>query len=186
MSRIILLLAFFSLLAVPARSSFGVEIIGPDAQVIHDDIVVSTGLDLDEKNLSDLKNGISKEITFNIDLFRVWRMWPDEFIIGKKLVRTLRCDPVKKEFAATSFDGTTLVEKRFKKFESMIAWALTVRDITLARTKDLELSEYFVKITVESHFRRLPPVISDLLILVPERDFKLKKNSRFLSTGEER
>ena len=39
------------------------------------------------------KNGIAKEITFYIDLFRVWNMWPDEFVLGKTIVKTLRVDP---------------------------------------------------------------------------------------------
>ena len=34
-----------------------------------------------------LKRGISKEITFYIDLFKVWNIWPDEFIAGRKIVR---------------------------------------------------------------------------------------------------
>lgn len=186
MSRIILSLALFSLLVMPLYSAFGAEIVGPEAQLTNNEIVITTGLTLDERNLNDLKNGISKEITFYIDLFRTWRVWPDEFIAGKKFVKTLWCDPVKKEYIATSFDGATLVEKRFKNFESMIGWALNLKDLKLINTKELERSDYFVKVTVESRLRKLPPVIGYLLFFVPEKDFKVAKNSQVLTAGSER
>jgi len=185
MVRTILSLAFFSLFLTPLSVS-GADIIRPDARVMNEEIVVSTGLALDEKNISDLKNGIAKEITFYIDLFRFWRMWPDEFIAGKKIVKTLRSDPIKKEYTATTFDGTTLIEKRFKRFDSMLDWTLTVKDLKLINVKELQQSEYYVKVSVESRLRQLPPVIGYLLFFVPEKDFKLSKDSPSLITGSEK
>lgn len=185
MARIILSLALLSLFLMPLNAS-GAEIIGPNARVMNDEIVVSTALALDEKNIGDLKNGISKEITFYIDLFRVWRIWPDEFIAGKKIVKTLRSDPIKKEYTATTFDGTTLIEKRFKRFDSMLDWTLTVKDLKLINVKELQQSEYYVKVSVESRLRQLPPVIGYLLFFVPEKDFKLSKDSPSLVAGSER
>ncbi|HUO77601.1 MAG TPA: DUF4390 domain-containing protein [Thermodesulfovibrionales bacterium] len=185
MARIILSLAFLSLFLMLLNAS-GAEIIGPDARVTNDEIVVSTGLALDEKNVDDLKNGISKEITFYIDLFRVWRMWPNEFIAGKKIVKTLRSDPIKKEYTATTFDGATLTEKRFKRFDSMLDWTLTIKDLKLINIKELQSSDYYVKVTVESRLRELPPVIGYLLFFVSEKDFKLSKESPSLSTGTEK
>jgi hypothetical protein len=185
MVRTILSLAFFSLFLTPLSVS-GADIIRPDARVMNEEIVVSTGLALDEKNISDLKNGIAKEITFYIDLFRFWRMWPDEFIAGKKIVKTLRSDPIKKEYTATTFDGTTLIEKRFKRFDSMLDWTLTIKDLKLINIKELQPSNYYVKVTVESRLRQLPPVIGYLLFFVPEKDFKLSKDSLPLGTGTEK
>jgi len=185
MARIILSLAFLSLFLMLLNAS-GAEIIGPDARVTNDEIVVSTGLALDEKNVDDLKNGISKEITFYIDLFRVWRMWPNEFIAGKKIVKTLRSDLIKKEYTATTFDGATLTEKRFKRFDSMLDWTLTIKDLKLINIKELQSSDYYVKVTVESRLRELPPVIGYLLFFVSEKDFKLSKESPSLSTGTEK
>ena len=101
--------------------SEGAEIIGPEVTFQGKDIFVTTSLSLDNKPLQELNNGITKEFRFYIDIFRVWKMWPDEFISGKSFIRTVMCDPVKKEYIATSNDGTTLVQKRFKSFESMIA-----------------------------------------------------------------
>jgi len=185
MARIILSLALSSLFLMPLNAS-GAEIIGPDARVMNDEIVVSTGLTLDEKNISDLKNGISKEITFHIDLFRVWRWWADEFIAGKKIVTTLRCDPIKEEYTATSFDGATLIKKRFKRFDSMLDWTLTINDLKLINVKELQTSDYYVKVTVESRLRQLPPIIGYLLFFVPEKDFKLSKDSPSLAAGSEK
>ena len=182
MMRTVLLAAFFSLLLWPAGAP-GADIVGPDARLANGEIVLSTGLSLDDRNLADLKNGISKEITFSIDLFRVWKSWPDEFIARKTIVQTLRSDPIKNEHVATSLDGSTLTERRFRSFDSMISWALNIRDLKLANVRDLQQSDYFVRVTVESHLRKLPTVIGYLLFFVPENDFREQKDSPVLSAG---
>jgi len=185
MTRTILSLALFFLLLRPAGAS-GADIVGPDARVVNGEVVVSATLSLDEKNLTDLKNGISKEITFYIDLFRLWKTWPDEFVAGKKIVKTLRSDPIKKEHVATSLDGSTLIEKRFKGLDSMVNWALSIKNLKLADVKELQQSDYFVRVTVESRLRKLPPVIGYLLFFVPENDFKVQKDSTVLPAGSEK
>ena len=185
MTKTILSLALFFLLVQPA-AALGADIVGPDARVVNTEILVSAGLSLDEKNLTDLKNGISKEITFYIDLFRVWKAWPDEFIAGKKIVQTLKSDPIKKEHVATSLDGSTFIEKRFKSFDSMISWALNIKDLRLTHVRELQQSEYFVRVTVESRLRKLPPVLGYLLFFVPENDFKVIKDSPALPMGSEK
>lgn len=185
MTRTILSLALFFLFLRPTGVS-GADIVGPDARVANSEIVVSTGLSLDDKSLTDLKNGISKEITFFIDLFRVWKTWPNEFIAGKKIVKTLRSDPIKKEHVATSLDGSTLIEKRFKSFDSMINWALNITDLKLTNVRELQQSDYFVRVTVESRLRKLPPVIGYLLFFIPENDFKAQKDSPVLAAGSEK
>lgn len=182
MRRILLYFAFFFLLLLPF-SVFGSEIIGPEVRVVNDEVLVTTGLSLDEKSLNDLKNGISKEITFYIDLFKVWNIWPNEFISGKKLIKALKSDPVKKEFVATSFDGVTLTERRFKDLDSMLAWAVNIKSLKLINSKELEPAGYFVRITLESRIRKLPPVIGYLLFFVPERDYKLTRDSNTFNIG---
>ncbi|MFH1014360.1 MAG: DUF4390 domain-containing protein, partial [Nitrospirota bacterium] len=162
------------------------EIIGPETKIINNEIYVTTGLILDEKQLQDLKNGIAKEITFYIDLFRVWNIWPDEFVLGETIVKTLKADPVKKEYVAASSDGMTIVERRFNEIDSLLRWSLNIRDLKLTNTRELEPDDYFVRITVESRLRRLPPVISYLFFFVPEKEFtKVKDSSRF-SVGHEK
>lgn len=177
MKRIFLCFGLVFLLCLPI-DLFGSEIIGPEIRLISNEFVVTTGLKLDDKILNELKNGISKEITFYIDIFKVWNIWPDEFISGKKFVRTLKSDPIKKEHIATSFDGVTITERRFKSIDSMIAWTLNIRELKLALAKDPEPSDYIIKVTVEAKLMELPPVIGHLLFFVPEKDFKLSKNSQ--------
>ena len=86
--RVFALSTFF--LSLLSSQLFGVEIVGPEVRVGHDEIMVDTGISLDEKILSELKSGMEKEITFYIDLFRVWRGWPDEFILGKNSCKLSR------------------------------------------------------------------------------------------------
>jgi hypothetical protein len=184
MRRTVLFLTLFFLLS-PA-GAFGADIIGPEVRLVNSRVLVTAGLSLDEKNLRDLKSGISKEITFYIDLFRVWDIWPNEFITGKKIMKTLRCDPIKNEYTATSFDGATLIEKRFKSFDSMLSWTLNVTDLVLINQRELQQADYFVKVTVESRLRKLPPVIGYLLFFVPEKEFKVVKDSSVLTIGTEK
>jgi len=179
------LLLFCCLLFFPSITR-SAEIIGPETKIINNEIYVTTGLILDEKQLQDLKNGIAKEITFYIDLFRVWNIWPDEFVLGETIVKTLKADPVKKEYVAASSDGMTIVERRFNEIDSLLRWSLNIRDLKLTNTRELEPDDYFVRITVESRIRRLPPVISYLFFFVPEKEFtKVKDSSRF-SVGHEK
>lgn len=177
------LLLFCCLLFFPSITR-SAEIIGPETKIVNNEIYVTTGLILDEKQLQDLKNGIAKEITFYIDLFRVWNMWPDEFVLGKTIVKTLKADPVKKEYVAASSDGMTIVERRFNELDSLLNWSLSIRDLKLTNTRELEPDDYFVRIIVESRLRKLPPVISYLFFFVPEKEFtKVKDSSRF-SVGQ--
>ncbi len=185
MTRFVPFLTLFLVLVFPLNA-FGAEIVGPEVRVTDNEIWISTSLALDEKSLSELKNGISKEITFYIDLFRFWNVWPNEFIAGKKIVKTLRCDPIKKEYIATSFDGSTLIEKRFRSFDSMLNWALNIRDLKLIHEKELQQSQYFVRVTAESRLRKIPPVIGYLLFFVEEKEFKISRDSSPLSVGHER
>ncbi|MEW6066713.1 MAG: DUF4390 domain-containing protein [Nitrospirota bacterium] len=170
------------LLFLPSISD-AVEITGPDVTFQNNDIYITTSLLLDEKYLEEIRNGINKEIRFYIDLFRIWKIWPDEFITGKKFVKTLKCDPVKKEYVATSSDGNILIEKRFKSFETMIQWVININNLKLASIRELEIGGYFVRITVESKIRNLPPVIGYFLIFLPENEFKIEKDSPAFDIG---
>ncbi len=179
--RLTLLIVLF----LSSSSSFGSEITGPEVKVQNYWIHVTASLSLDEDYIQELRNGATKEIVFNVDLFRVWNMWPDEFILGRFFIRTLKCDPVKMEFVSSSNDGSTLVRKRFQSLESMMRWALSINDLKLANVKELESGLYFVRITVESKKRKLPPVIGYFMIFVPEDEFKIKKDSPFIIIGPE-
>ena len=160
-----------------------VEIKKLDISVEENIIHVSTSLSLDEKHLSELKSGIEKEIRFYIDLFKMWNVWPDEFILGKFSIRTVKYDPVKTEYIATSNDGRKLIEKRFTSFESMVKWALSIHELKFVIPKDLEPGAYFIRLIVVSKVRKLPPVLRDLLIFIPENEFKITKDSPVFHIG---
>lgn len=181
MRRIILCLTVFALF-FPSVSP-GAQITNIETRIMNDEVVVSAGLSLDEKNLEDIRKGISREITIYIDIFRAWKTWPDEFVAGKKLIRILKSDPVKNEHIATSSDYNALVKKRFKDFDSMLQWALHIRNLGLAGIKELEPADYFVRVTAESRIRTLPPVIGYLLFFVPEREFRITRDSGIFTAG---
>jgi hypothetical protein len=88
-------------------------ITGPEVKIVNNDIYVSFTLNLEDKNLQEIKRGIDKELKLNIDLFRIWKVWPDEFVLGTMNIRTLKADPSKKSLC-NLIDGSTLVERRFK------------------------------------------------------------------------
>ncbi len=159
------------------------EIIGPEIKVQDNQIRVTTSLSLNENSLQELRSGVTKELKFSVDLFRVWKMWPDEFVAGKFFVRTLKSDPVTMAYQGTSSDGNTLVQKKFKAFESMIQWAMLINDVKLANVRELEQGIYFVRVTIESKIRKLPPVIGYFMIFLPENEFKIQKDSPFFSAG---
>lgn len=155
----------------------GQSISGPEVRLQNNDIYASFSFVPDDKMLQDIRDGMDKEIRLYVDLFRAWTGWPDEFVTGKAFIRTLKADPIKKEFIGISHDGNSITEKRFRSFESMIAWTMSVKDLKLTNTRELEPSQYFVRITVESRVRKLPPVIGHFLIFINESEFKIKKDS---------
>jgi hypothetical protein len=149
----------------------------PEVRLAGSDLFVTFSLALEEKSIEAIRNGVDKEFKFYIDLFRIWKIWPDEFVLGKAYIRTVKVDPVKKEFVATSSDGSVLIERRFKSFESMLAWVVSFRDLKLANVRELDSGQYFVRITAESKIRKLPPVIGYLFIFVSENEFRAVKDS---------
>lgn len=177
------LLSLLFLTYSPAQAA---EVIGPEVKVQDKEIYVSTGLSLDENYLEELRNGVTKEFRLYIDLFRVWNMWPDEFILSRSFIRTLTCDPIKMEYTATSGDRNMITKKRFQSFDSMLQWALSVSNLKLTNVRDLEPGVYFVRTTIESRIRKLPPVIGYFMIFLPENEFKIKKDSPFVTIGPAR
>jgi hypothetical protein len=178
--------SLFTFLFLSYSLSGGAQITGPEVKLQDHEIYVSTSLTLDDKYLQELEHGVTKEFRFYIDLFRIWNMWPDEFVLSKSFIRTLESDPVKMEHLATTNDGNTLIQKRFRSFKSMIQWALSISDLRLANMRELEPGAYFVRVTVESKIRKLPPVIGYFMIFLPENDFKIKKDSPLISVGKAR
>lgn len=169
---VVLALLFF--IIDPANSA---EISAVNVKIHNNEIYVSTSLIPDRNFLDDLSNGISKEITFFIDLFRVWKIWPDEFVSGVRIIRILKSDTIKQEYIAKDIIGNIHKEKRFRDLNSMIEWAINIKDLRFLNVKDFESGEYFVKVTIESSIRKLPPVVGYLLFFIPEKEFRISKDS---------
>ncbi|MBI5234010.1 MAG: DUF4390 domain-containing protein [Deltaproteobacteria bacterium] len=166
-----LLLSFF--LITPAHAS---EVQAVNVKLLNNELFVSTSAAPDPKFIEGMNEGLSKEFIFYIDLFRVWKIWPDEFVTGKKITRALKSDPIKREYVATSLEGNTYIEKRFKDVESMAGWAMNIPEAKLTNVRELEPGTYFIKVTIEETLRKLPPVIGYIIFFVPEKT-SIYKNS---------
>lgn len=174
--KILFLLVLFELL-VFVRAGTAAEISEISFRLANNELYVSTVLRPDQKIVDELTDGLSKEFTFYIDLFRVWNIWPDEFVLGQKIITTLKSNPIKREYIATRVTGNIFLKKRFNDLEAMVNWAMNLPDIKLTNVKELEDGTYFIKVTAESRIRKLPPVIGYLLFFVPDKDFSISKNS---------
>ncbi len=170
--------SFFLFILTSFTKGFPAEISDLEVSLINKDIYVSASLRTDSNFINSLNEGMTKELVFFIDLFRVWNIWPDEFITGKKIVRILKSDPIKREYSAINIDGSLQIEKRFKNVESMIEWALKISDLRLLNFKELDKGAYFVKVTVESRIRKLPPLIGFIFFFVPEKEFSISRQSK--------
>jgi Domain of unknown function (DUF4390) len=185
MSRLLAISFLLVCILLPSLSE-GQEISGPEVNVRTGQIHVSFGLDLEPKFIQGIREGIDKELKFYVDLFRIWKIWPDEFIAGRSYTRTVKVDPIKGEYVATSLNGNVLIEKRFRSFDSMLGWALSFKDVKLNETRELEPGQYFVRVTVESRIRKLPPVIGYFIIFLSEDEFKIHKDSDVFTVGGNR
>lgn len=181
MSRIFSILLLMSALVYPSASE-SQTVAGPEVKLVNNDLFVSFSLSLQDKSIEAIRGGVEKEFKFYVDLFRIWKIWPDEFVLGKSFVKTVKVDPIKKEYVATSSDGSLFIEKRFKSLESMMEWVVVFRDLKLVNIKELEQAQYFVRITAESKIRKLPPVIGYLFIFVSENEFRIIKDSTVFTT----
>jgi hypothetical protein len=176
MLRILLTIALFLSVLIPPVAE-GQEISGPEVRLANNDVYVSFSLVPGAKYIEEIKDGIDKELKLYIDLFRVWKVWPDEFVLGKFYSRRMKVDPIKKEYVATSFDGNVIIERRFRSFETMLVWTLSVKDLKLTNTRELDPGQYFVRITAESKIRNLPPMIRQFFVFLSENEFKVRKDS---------
>ncbi|MBF0557688.1 MAG: DUF4390 domain-containing protein [Nitrospirae bacterium] len=175
---IILSVLFLSELLAFMKTGSAAEIVDLSFRLSNNELFASTSMKPEQKVIDDLNEGLSKEITFYIDLFRVWNIWPDEFVLGQKIITTVKSNPIKREYIATRVNGNTSTEKRFTDTESMMNWTMTLSDIKLTNIKELEAGVYYIKVNVESRIRKLPPVIGYLFFFVPDKEFSITKNSQ--------
>lgn len=174
----ILLWLFSALgLLIVAEPSSAADISSIGVRFSQNEIYVTATIKPDAQFIEDINEGLTKELIVYVDLFRVWSIWPNEFINGRRHLKTLKNDPIKREYVVTTIEGNIYREKRFKDPESMIVWAMTVSEMKLANIGGLEAGSYFVKVTVESLIRKLPPVIGYFIPFIPEKEFSISKKS---------
>lgn len=187
MVKNLLIAILFALTSLISSSALALktDIHGPEIKIKDNDIIVSTGLSNLEEIESAIKSGIEKEMLFTIELFRVWKFWPDEFVLSKKIQRTIKYDNLRARYLTSSYDGTSQGQRIFTDFDTMKIWAFRVTDINLANIKELERGDYYIRVVVESRSRELPRVIGLLMLFIPETEMSLAKESKpvFISTG---
>jgi hypothetical protein len=180
-----ILLLFLTLVSLPS-TVLSAEILGPKIKIESNDIFVTTGLSyLGELN-SALESGIEKEIIFTIELFRVWKLWPDEFVVSKRIRKTIKYDNLRSQYLTTTHDGAESVNKIFRDFSSMKSWIFWVNNINLANIRELVPGSYYLRVVAESKSIELPPVIGLLMLFIPEVEMSLAKESQRFIIGNNR
>ncbi len=157
--------------------------LGPVSVSFHNNrLFVETSLKPDARLIEDIAQGITKELVFYIDLFRVWKIWPDEFVRGIKIKRTMKSNPIKREYLATSEHERVITERRFKDAESMLQWVLSLGNIAIPGTlSDHEEGTYYIKVSVESIKQKMPPAVGALLFFLPNKEFSVSRNSEIFN-----
>ncbi len=181
MKKILPIILFFLLSSIQLSHAAGIKDLTVDLD--SGEITVGFRFEPAPGDISHFRNAISREIVFFIDLFRLWKVWPDEFIKGVKIIRKLHSDEMKKEYRLDSYDGKQLTLKRFNSFSSMTDWAFTFRGIKLGRLDELQKGRYFVRVTVESKKEKVPSIISEVFFFLPSREFRYRLDSPPFYTG---
>ncbi len=144
----------------------------------NDEIFVNARLqELPETFIQDVKNGIKKELEYNVELMRTWENWLDEYVEGKTIIRTIKYDVIKKQYHLTSLEGRYLHEKTAKNLQEALNWFTTLRNIRLVSIIKLQQGTYYVRVRMESRRIKLPPLFKVLFFFVPEVEFSSRKSS---------
>jgi len=172
-----------SVIMPPPASAVTPRILGPEMKIINNNIIVETSI-ADTTDLEQtIKSGVGKEIVFTAELIRVWRFWPDEFVVSKKISKVIKYDNLRDQYRLSSYDGTTRSENKFNDFTSLKDRIFTADAVNLANIRELEPSHYYIRVVVESKSMTQLPFIGFLMHLVPEVEMSLAKESRPFAVG---
>lgn len=149
-----------------------------------EEIFVSARLALDEGLVREIKAGVEKKLIFHVDLFRPWHGWADEFILGKKIERNIRCDNVKGEYIVEGSEGGRHnADKRFENCDGLLGYALSIHELRLAHTGEFVRSRYYVKLTAESRLRNFPPLVGQMFFFIKDKEFSVETKSPQMRMG---
>lgn len=153
------------------------RITGPDMRIVNNNIIVNFLI----HNISELEtlimSGVEKEVIFTVELLRVWKFWPDEFIVSKKLSRVIRYDNLREQYRVSYFDGVVRDEMHFRDYAAMRDWIFSVSNVNLANIRELEPGSYYIRTVVESRSLEQLPLIGFLMHFIPEVEMSLAKES---------
>jgi hypothetical protein len=154
------------------------RILGPDIKIKNNNIIVNISISNVKELEAIIKSGVEKEIVFTLELFRVWRFWPDEFVASKKIKRSIKYDNLREQYWTSSHEGTSSVKKYFKDYNTMKDWIFTVKAIKLANIRELEPGSYYIRAIVESKSKEYSSIVGFLMHLIPEVEMSLAKESQ--------
>jgi hypothetical protein len=144
---------------------------------VKNDIIINTSLQFDQKMIDDLNTGLSKEIVFSIDLFRRHKLWPNESVTGRSIVKILQSNPIKREYVGTSIEGNIKTVKRFRDISSMIAWGVHIEEFRLENITPEPDGDYFIRVAIESRLHTMPAVVGYILFFLPTREFSVSRET---------
>jgi hypothetical protein len=176
-----LFLVLLLLLPAPCRAS-SPEIVGK-MDIVNNNVMVNLFI----QNLDELeylmRSGIEKEVIFTVELLRVWKFWPDEFVVSKKIVKAIKYDNLRDHYSLSLSDGVTRKKMTLKDYDAVKKWMFVVSNVNLANIRELVPSEYYVRIIVESRSLEQLPFLGVLTHLLPEVEMSLAKESQPFTIG---
>lgn len=169
-SLIILLL----ILSILVSDTLAIQQISyPLMQIKDNDIIVNFAL-LNVKKLKEtLDTGVAREFIFTIELMRLWRFWPDEFVVSKRIRETVQYDILRRQYSIVSTDGELTVKRRVRGFQQLSQWIFANRTVNLANIKELDPGTYYIRVIVESRTVEKVPLIGHLIYLLPEKEVSM-------------
>lgn len=176
-TQISIILTLFYLLTSLSASAATPNILGPAIEIIDNNIIVSLTVDDTDELESVIASGIAKEIIFTVELLRVWKFWPDEFVVSKKVEKTIQYDNLREFYMASSNDGVTREKMKYDKYSTVKTWLFSAANINLANIKELLPGRYYVRVVVESKSLEQLPFIGFLMHFIPEVEMSLAKES---------
>ncbi|KKM19306.1 hypothetical protein LCGC14_1656980 [marine sediment metagenome] len=121
LNRFIISTLIVATMLLAAAAPSPAEVYGPNVKIRNNTILVSTGMNLDKKSIDEITKGVSKEIVFYVHMFRQWRWWPDEFVIGISVSQALRCDPVKRSIPLSPYAAARRLKRGSSPASSLSA-----------------------------------------------------------------
>ena len=174
---LIVSLQFCFILLLTAASWAFPFIHGPYKIVKDNDIIISLAVGNPEELEAAIRSGVEKEIIYTIELLRVWNFWPDEFVVSKKVIRTVKYDNLREHYRITSMNGINRSDTVVKADSSLKKAIFSVEAVNLVNVKELLPGMYYIRAIVETKSIEQYPIIGFVMHFIPESEMTLAKES---------